>query len=782
MSTPTMHQVGEVIERRASSLGVVVVGLVAGVLCAIAGPEPTGSTGTSAVLVVLAVAAVCWIGAAAPRRVLAWTVLIAGVMSLWIPAIVIGLVVFSVAYASERNARSDDDPMADSWHAPIVNAALAGVALNLAARSRVEGVLGLSFVVAVAIAGVILIAGLMKRGTVARRVVGFASLGLIIAAAAASLAFGAASMSVANELSDGEQLVRDGVAHLGDADIESALVSFQQANQRFSTAERRMSSPLVAAAAAVPVVAQQRDAALTVSSEASDVTAQVTDLLDGLGPEALSVVDAKIDLDGLVAFTDALAQIQVSLDGLDAEVTRVSSPWLFSPVTDRLDALRSEISDQRVRAADATDLMTKLPDMLGADGERVYLVMFTTPSEARGLGGFTGNWAEITADNGRIAMTNFGRSDELDAAAPAGARTITGPADWLQRYGSYGFNDEPGGTVGDAPFKNVTMSPLMSSTGSVIAQLYAQSGGRPVDGVFAADVYVLAELLRLTGPVDVAGADKSVDAKNAVEFLLHNQYLLPDKGERVELIEETSRAVVDQMFGGARLEPNKLLRRLGPLAEQGRLAGWAVRPDEQSLLERVGLAGTLLPRTRDDAVTVAFNNSAGNKIDYYLQTSGRYEATIDAAGTVDGVFEVTLENTAPTEREPRYVIANAIDQPLGTNQTYVSIYTALPTSDLTVDGVAVPAESGVEAGYHVTSAVVLIPSGQTRTVRVRISGPFDPVDGYTLLVRSPPIVGSMPIQIDLTVKDDNGSRVVNRELDTAGVERIHLELDASGDN
>ena len=672
--------------------------------------------------------------------------------------------------------------MADSWHAPIVNAALAGVALNLAARSQLGGVLGASSAVAIAIAGLILIAGLAKRGTVARRVVVFGSLGLIIAAVAASVAFGAVSMTVADELSDGEQSVREGLQHLGDADIDAALVAFRQANHQFSKAEERLSSPLAGVAAAVPVVAQHRDVSLTVSSEASDVTALLTNLLDGLGPEALTVTDAQIDLDSLDAFTDALEQIQVSLDGLDAEVTRVSSPWLLSPVTVRLDDLSSEISEQRVRAANAIDVMTKLPDMLGAHGERVYLVMFTTPAEARGLGGFTGNWAEITADDGRIAMTDFGRSDELDSAAPAGARTITGPADWLQRYGSYGFNDEPGGTVGATPFKNITMSPLMSSTGSVIAELYPQSGGRKVDGVFAADVYVLAELLRLTGPVDVAGADASINAKNAAEFLLNTQYLLPDKDERVELIEETSRSVVDQSLGGAQLEPNKLLRRLGPLAEQGRLAGWAVRPDEQSLLEQVGLAGTLLPRSSDDAVTVAFNNAAGNKIDYFLKTSGRYEATIDSAGTVDGVFEVRLENTAPTELQPRYVIGNAIDQPPGTNQTYVSIFTALPASDLTVDGVAVPAESGFEAGYYVTSAFVLIPPGQTRTVSVRISGPFDPVDGYTLLVRSPPTVGSTPIQIDLTVDDDNGSQVVRRDLDTAGVERIDVELDSPGDS
>ena len=38
-----------------------------------------------------------------------------------------------------------------------------------------------------------------------------------------------------------------------------------------------------------------------------------------------------------------------------------------------------------------------VPGLLGADGERTYLIAFLNPSEQRGLGGFIGNYAEITA-------------------------------------------------------------------------------------------------------------------------------------------------------------------------------------------------------------------------------------------------------------------------------------------------------------------------------------------------------------------------------------------------
>ena len=60
--------------------------------------------------------------------------------------------------------------------------------------------------------------------------------------------------------------------------------------------------------------------------------------------------------------------------------------------------------------------------MLGADGPRTYLLLFTTPSESRGLGGFVGSYAELTADDGQLALGAFGRAQDLDAAAAAARR------------------------------------------------------------------------------------------------------------------------------------------------------------------------------------------------------------------------------------------------------------------------------------------------------------------------------------------------------------------------
>ena len=40
-------------------------------------------------------------------------------------------------------------------------------------------------------------------------------------------------------------------------------------------------------------------------------------------------------------------------------------------------------------------------------------MLFGTPAETRELGGFVGNFAEVTADKGKLTLTRSGRSLEL---------------------------------------------------------------------------------------------------------------------------------------------------------------------------------------------------------------------------------------------------------------------------------------------------------------------------------------------------------------------------------
>ena len=229
-----------------------------------------------------------------------------------------------------------------------------------------------------------------------------------------------------------------------------------------------------------------------------------------------------------------------AVETLAATVDDVRSAWLLGPFTERLDTLDENISDYRPRLQDAIEAIGRVPALLGADGPRTYFVAFTTPAETRGLGGFMGNWIELTVDDGSIEIAESGRTGDLNRGGTS-ARSVSGPQDWLDTWGQYGFNDGPGGTTGAVPWSNVTVSPQFSSTGQVIAELYPQSGGTDVDGVFALDPYAVQALLGFTGPVTVEGVEAPISASNVIDFLLVDQYEL-ETDDRIDVLEEVSQA------------------------------------------------------------------------------------------------------------------------------------------------------------------------------------------------------------------------------------------------
>ena len=72
------------------------------------------------------------------------------------------------------------------------------------------------------------------------------------------------------------------------------------------------------------------------------------------------------------------------------------------------------------------------PAMLGADGPRTYLMLFTTPSESRGLGGFVGSYAELQIADGQLTLGEFDRAQDLDAQIQAAGATVRDHDEFLR--------------------------------------------------------------------------------------------------------------------------------------------------------------------------------------------------------------------------------------------------------------------------------------------------------------------------------------------------------------
>jgi hypothetical protein len=694
---------------------VVAIAAVAGVVAAGAHQHPTGDPTLDAVIRGAGVALIVLIASRAPW----WAGAIAAGTALVIAAdpalMVLALLALAIVVwlGSTRRDR------------PELVAVAVGVTFNVLARSELDQPFALSAVITGVVATLLLLTGLHGWPRWPRRLM-WAGVGvLVLAAGAATVGFGAAAVKARHDMAAGQNTAELGVSALENGDYDAAEQWFRQSAAYLHRAHERLTEPWASGASFVPVVAHYRDAAVDLSRVAGDGAATVADALAGFDLDTLRTVDGRIDLDALESLEQPLTHVRNSLVDLKAVTDASRSPWFVHRVDLALDDFDESVDEHLPGIENALSAIRLAPELLGVDGPRRYLVLFTTPSEARGLGGFVGTYAELTADDGRLSLTRFGPAQDLDRAAQEAGARVHGHEEFLARYGRFGFDADGSGKVGGAAFRNLTMTPNFPWVGEIAADLYTQTTGRAVDGTLAMDPYVIAQLVDYAGPVQLNSLDELLTGDTTAPFLLRDQYVLgaADNTRRTDALAEAARLTFDSLLHGTLPDPTTLARDFAPLVGERRLLMWTANPEEQALLERVHMAGWIPPLDGADGWSVTVSNGGGSKIDSFLERRASYEPTTDpATGTTTATLRLELTNTAPAEGYPPYVIGNQIGAPPGTSRLFVSFYSALGLESATLDGDVAGFASGTEEGWNVYSRYVDIPPGGTVSFELHLQG------------------------------------------------------------
>ncbi len=673
------------------------------------------------ILVGVGVAAVVWAAASAPWWAVAGAAGIAAVVAFEPIVAAVAAVAFGLGLWIGVRQRDQS----------TLRAIVAAVAMNALIRSELDGFLGLSAIIGITVGVALFVVGLRRRPSAIRRIgwISAASIGAV--AVVAVVAAGWTAFTVRSDLTDGSRQARGAVDVLDSGDYQQAAVGFRAAANSFDSVDRRLDSPLGRLALVVPGVAQNVSAGADLSAAAAATLDDVAVALEQVDPEALRVVGGAIDVDAISAVEAPLAQVQASLADLRQVTADVQSPWLLGRLQDELADLTREFDEKEPRLDNAVDAVRLAPQILGADGSRRYLVLFTSPVEARGLTGFIGNYAVVEIDEGQIRVTDFGRRSDLQQAAnESGASCAECPEEMLARYGDSGL-DRGDGTFGSEGWTSLTLPAHFPYVAEAAQIMFPQSGGDPIDGVIAMDPHVVQALMQYTGPIELAEAGLTVQPDEAARFLLEGQYDLIPAGsndERIEAIDTLGQQVIGTLLTSALPVPSELAGDLGPLASEHRLLMWTDEPAEQDILDRVGLLGALPPLGDDGGFSVMVSNAGHNKIDAYLDRT--VDTTIENRpdGTRVLIAEVTLTNTAPENGLPAYVIGNDYGFPPGTSYLWINFFGPDKLLGATRNGepMTLQTSPSTEVGWHAYDGYEVLASGETATYRLEFElGPAD---------------------------------------------------------
>jgi len=714
-------------ETMARRFGLSVLALAAGaaVGAAFAGCQPAGWLPAD-VVVTMALAAGLTL-AATRARPWTWAVLIAPGLVLvtgWLLAVaVVAFAVVGVAVVR---------PPARPWQAAL--AVALGIQVLLRLPTTAHGVLrptaASAAVVLVAVLPLVVSAWRHSDGG-ERRWLRRAAVASVAFVGLAVVGLGVAALSGRSGMQRGIFHAERGLDAAESGDQARAADELDTSASGFGQARQRFAAPWTWPARVVPVLGQYAAAASLAADAGHDVAAAGAAAARQVPYDQLSPHDGQVDLSLLRSVSAPVDAAATELEHAAGAVEGMDTTWLASPLTRRLDALRNDLRKTVPEARRAAEAIRLAPAMLGGDGTRHYLVLFANPSEARALGGYVGAYGQLTASAGKLELTHSGRTADL--AMPAGVVPGPDPAGFEARYSRFQLTSHLG---------NVSASPDFGAVAVEAARLYGMALDTHFDGVLYVDPYGLAALLKLTGPISVAGLEDPLTEHNAAEFLLREQYTkFPERADRFDYLTEVSTATFHMLTNAKLPQPNKAFKALYPAVQSGRLRFVAFDPAENDLLGQAGLTGSFPQADGGDLIALRSSNTSPNKTDAFVHRSLRYEATVDpTAGTVDSVVTVRVTNDAPLGL-PSYVLGNrdlmegrAGARPFASNSSLVMVYSPLDLQGAQLDGVDVAMSSELDSGSHVYSASVTVPAGATSELRLQLHGQVDPGGGYRVKV------------------------------------------------
>jgi len=745
------------------AMAIAAIAAASGVVAALAGCSPTGEVAIDAFLGGALGAAVSW----ASARAAWWCLLAASALAvLFSGASLLALLPALVAFAAAARVathRASASPLRAFAGACLVQSSL---------RFGWHPAFGVEAVAAAICMGLPAINGVMRRPTRVRRrvAVTLASLGGFVLVGVAGVLIAAAGARQA--ATDGYRSLLLGLDQIGGGKPTEAAAALRAASTELRAADDALSSAWVQPSRLVPVVAPNRRAAAALLADASEAASAAADALELVDLDQLKVVDGVVDVAAVEVLAEPLHRLEVTITGLRSRIDDVDSPWLLPAVTERLDSARRRADKVAAQARSTAAIARAAPAMLGAEGDRRYLVAFVSPGESRGSVGVMGNWAELAVSDGRITLVENGRTSELAQRFVANGPFVLGGMEpgFHDRYGDVGAGGA-GEAVDYRYWSNVTMSPHLPLVGSQMVQMYEHASGRRVDGVFVLDPAAIAALLQVVGPIALPESGVTLEAATAERYLLVDQYANAPL-DREDLLSEATRETIDRMLSISLPAPQVIAARLGPAAVSGHLSAYAITPVEQQALELVGMDAGLPVLTGRSGIGLTLDNMAGNKIDSFLEVGVDYRAVVDShSGAVEATATVTIENTAPANGYPDYVIGNLVGLPIGTAKVRLGVLTSLVFESATVDDGRVGLAIEREQGWSVLSRTLELPAGSTTVISVRLTGG----GGASSLVIRPPVL-ARPVRWDIAVTDEDG----NVRLDHSGRIDRRSVLDGAG--
>ncbi len=385
-------------------------------------------------------------------------------------------------------------------------------------------------------------------------------------------------------------------------------------------------------------------AVVAASDEISQATGELLGLYGDLaGKDGSQKIfnDGAVDIDRLEAVPPRVDSVLSNLANAKASLDAIETDGRWTTgLNDIQNQALAEMAAVTAAVEVLVDIAPVLPQALGADGPRRYLVAIGNQAEMRASFGAPLTLVMVEFDDGRISIPVKGQTS-TELFPPLNA-----PVQWF----GPAYNPFFKGNQRNRPFVVTNSHPNLVFSAQEMAGAWTGGNYPEVDGIVALDLTTIAAVLEATGPIE-SPVYGTVDANQIGDILLIDAYQEFGQDDAVAR-QEANQQLLDDLLGRI-LSGDDLVnvaQAIASTAPGRHFQVWMKDKRLEQLALNSGAAGVVKDPQTGDWSAMYTQNGNQSKVDVFQQRNQLVVVNLAEDGGARVRQQLTLTNATPPER------------------------------------------------------------------------------------------------------------------------------------
>ena len=277
-----------------------------------------------------------------------------------------------------------------------------------------------------------------------------------------------------------------------------------------------------------------------------------------------------------------------------------------------------------------------LPDLLGVNERKRYLILFQNEGEIRSTGGWLTSYGIVGVEGGQIRELFVDDIYNADGTLKIQNKRSTPPRSMSNAL-----------EITNWPFSLVNWYPDLADTLTEAEPFISELGkGSSLEGLITIDVSFVKELLERWGGIEVPGETELITSENLDSkiFQMHEEFV-PGSTQKTTFLANLANEIVKKLLSMNIADLMGMADIFEKTLDEKHLQATFKNKDAYNFFSSRNWANSMSNKYNDAPIAIDWN-WGGNKANLYLDKNYSLTINIKDEDTIDFIYSINVENTS----------------------------------------------------------------------------------------------------------------------------------------